>query len=142
MANMTKRNIYTALAILVKNGALPEEVVISEGGGELTRVAVTPADFKAFAAHEVELLDKRNAHRASKETPKQKENAELATEIYDKYENGEKIWATKVVADFDGVTVNKVASILSRNEAYFKPLGQERVEKGKSKVNVYEVVKG
>ena len=136
MATYSKRDIYTALAILVENGALPEKVETADH-----IYANFPEAVKAFAAHEIELLDKRNAHRASKETPKQKENAELAIAIRDKYENGEKIWATKVAADFDGVTVNKVASVLSRNEAYFKPLGQERVEKGKSKVNVYEVIK-
>lgn len=139
MANITKRDIYTALAILVENGTLPEGVTVFED--EKSKTVVTPDDFKAFATHEIELLDKRNAHRASKETPKQKENAELAIAIRNKYENGEKVWATKVAADFDGITVNKVASVLSRNEVYFKSLGQERVEKGKSKINVYEVVK-
>lgn len=134
MATYSKRDIY--LALIALDGTLPEKVETADHIYENFPEAV-----KAFATHEIELLDKRNAHRASKETPKQKENAELAIAIRDKYENGEKIWATKVAADFDGVTVNKVASVLSRNEAYFKSLGQERVEKGKSKVNVYEVVK-
>lgn len=140
MANITKRDIYTALAILVENGALPEDVTVFED--EKSKIVVTPADFKAFAENETAILDRRNAartkHTSPKDLAKQAADSALITAILDKYAPDTEVWASMVGADF-GISVNKASALLRKASDRFVEVDRRRVEKGKSKVAIYKV---
>lgn len=137
---MTKRDIYTALMILVKNGALPESVNVLED--ERSKIVVTPADFKAFAENEIAILDRRNAARAKHTSPKdlakQSEDNALITAILDKYAPDTEIWASMVGKDF-GISSQKASTLLRKASDRFVEIDRHRVEKGKSNVAIYKV---
>lgn len=140
MANITKRDIYTALAILVENGALPEGVTVFED--EKSKIVVTPADFKAFAENETAILDRRNAARAKHTSPKdiakQSEDNALITAMLEKYTPDTEVWASMVGADF-GIGTPKASALLRKASDRFVEVDRRRVEKGKSKVAIYKV---
>lgn len=140
MANFTKRDIYTALAILVENGALPESVTVFED--EKSKIVVTPADFKAFAENETAILDRRNAARAKYTSPKdiakQSEDNTLITAMLEKYAPDTEVYASMVSADF-GISTSKASALLRKASDRFVEIDRRRVEKGKSKVAIYKV---
>lgn len=138
MANtnpITKRNIYTALAILVENGTISTPVTIGEGD---KAISVTPDNIKAFAVSEVALLDKRNKARADKPTKAETANAEIIPTIVSAFAENE-VFSSAEVAEKCGLTLAKAASVLSRNPEVFQNMG--KVVKGKSgKVNGYKII--
>ena len=140
MANITKRDIYTALSILVKNGTLPEGVTVFED--EKSKTVITPADFKAFTENEIAILDRRNSARAKHTSPKdlvkQSEDNALITAMLDKYTPDTEVWASMVAADF-GISIPKASALLRKASDRFVEVDKRRVEKGKSKVVIYKV---
>lgn len=140
MANtntFTKRNIYTALAILVDNGTINAPITVKEGT-DSTKIVITPDNIKAFAVSEVALLDKRNKARADKPTKAETANAEIIPQIISAFAENE-IFSSAEVAEKCGLSPAKAASVLSRNPAFFENMG--KVVKGKSgKVNGYKII--
>ena len=58
---------------------------------------LTDADEIAFIEHEIELVDKKNANKASKPTKKQVENADLRAVILDSMEDGKQYTITDLI---------------------------------------------
>ena len=141
MANITKRDIYTALAILVENDTINAPITVKEGT-DSTRIVVTPADFKAFAENETAILDRRNAARAKHTSPKdlakQSEDNALITAMLDKYAPDTEVWASMVGKDF-GISTPKASTLLRKASDRFVEVDRRRIEKGKSKVAIYKV---
>lgn len=101
---------------------------------------VTDEKEKAFLAHEIELLDKKNAHRSSKPTEKQEANMEIKDTIVD-YLGSCKEGVTvthlmKNVPEFADLSNQKLSALL-------RQLREEQVvksEKGKGGVTLFSLV--
>lgn len=101
---------------------------------------VTDENEKAFLAHEIELLDKKNAHRSSKPTEKQEANMEIKDTIVE-YLGSCKEGVTvthlmKNVPEFADLSNQKLSALL-------RQLREEQIvksEKGKGGVTLFSLV--
>ena len=147
MANVSKRNIYNALIALVENEGLTASTTVNFNVGNVAKsVEVTPEDIKAFATHEIELIDNKNDYaRAHKSTSKtNKENEPIIKEILDNAEDGTVLTAKGVRTQYN-MTPAKASGVLGQMSRmklvekiadYIPPNG-----KAKDKCIGYKVVK-
>lgn len=105
MEKMTKRNVYEALVNYAEKGVMEYE---TENGF----VEVSPEDVKAFAANEIELLDKKAAKAKERAAAKRAEGDELTDAVRNALTDEPALIATitaKVVEVMgDDVTSHKV----------------------------------
>ena len=101
---------------------------------------VTDEKEKAFLAHEIELLDKKNAHRSSKPTEKQEANMEIKDTIVEYLGSCEEgVTVThlmKNVPEFADLSNQKLSALL-------RQLREEQIvksEKGKGGATLFSLV--
>ena len=95
------------------------------------------ADITKFAQDRVAHLDTVNANRKSKGTPVQRENAETMAKIIDTVKPDVPYTASELAKMFDISTAKASALAKKFVDNGQASVVQARVEKGKSKVNVY-----
>lgn len=140
---MTKREFFTALA---GNGTYTTKV----DGNEVT-VSIydengnPTADVVAFANHEIELLDNRNAQRKKATSATAKANAPIKEKILEMTESGNTYISSVMAKDVsevmsETISTNKVSALFRQlaDEGYFTVVDKYRPEGGKAK----DVVKG
>ena len=147
MANVSKRNIYNALIALVENEGITVSTTVNFTQGNVAKsIEVTPEDIKAFATHEIELIDNKNAYaKEHKSVSKSAKNNEpKIMEILDNANIGDVLTAKTVGAKF-GMTSVKASGVLGQMSRmgyaekiadYIPPNG-----KAKDKCVGYKVVK-
>jgi hypothetical protein len=67
-----------------------------------------------FIEHEIELLEKKNAHKSTKPTKKQEANKSKALEILGSMENG-KYYTAKELAEMNGVSFQKIVALVKND---------------------------
>lgn len=140
---MTKREFFTALA---GNGTYTTKV----DGNEVT-VSIydengnPTADVVAFANHEIELLDNRNAQRKKATSATAKANAPIKEKILEMTESGNTYISSVMAKDVsevmgETISTNKVSALFRQlaDEGYFTVVDKYRPEGGKAK----DIVKG
>lgn len=94
-------------------------------------------DITEFAKGRIAHLDDVNSKRASKGTPAQRENAEIKARIVAEIDKGVPFTAAEIAKKFD-ISPNKASALCGQiAKAGYATIAKARVEKGKSKVNIY-----
>lgn len=95
------------------------------------------AEMTAFAEGRIAHLDAVNSKRTEKGTPKQRANAEIQANIIATIDKGVG-FTGKQIAEKYGISPNVATAICGKIvKAGYATVTKERVEKGKSKVNIY-----
>lgn len=126
---MTQREFFEAI---IKAEFASDKIIDTEA-----KTLVTVEDVKAFAQERINHLDTVNSNRRTKSTPKQKANAEMQANIIATIDKGVP-FTGKQVAEKYGISAPVATAICGKIvKAGYATVTKERVEKGKSKVNVY-----
>lgn len=95
------------------------------------------AEMTAFAESRIAHLDAVNSKRTEKGTPKQRANAEIQANIIATIDKGVPFTGKQVAEKYD-ISPNVATAICGKIvKAGYATVTKARVEKGKSKVNVY-----
>lgn len=121
MANVSKRNIYNALIALVEGENITASPKVSFKVGNIVKsVDVTPDDIKAFAEHELVLIDNKNeyarTHKSASKSKASTDNLPVIKEILDAVADGTmpNILTAKVVAKRFNIPSAKASGILGQ----------------------------
>ena len=91
-----------------------------------------------YAKGAITKLDERNAKKSSTITPKQKENFELMSQIYEHVAQFEKGRTASEVAEAMGITTSKASALLRKLWDNGEMTREEIKVKGKGKVQCYK----
>jgi ribosomal protein S25 len=98
---MTKKENFIELMNIVTN--LDTAIDITENKKD---------NLLSFIEHEIELLEKKNAHKSTKPTKKQAENAELSEKIYNEMEESV-YYQPKTLAETYNISTQKIVPIMT-----------------------------